>query len=135
MDSTISTALEKVDKIEETLKSFRTLFTAFEPGFIKMADDNSRKAFGLMTKRDDYEIYELDIEKDFCTIHHAHKLAYELHLVIHGKVNIKQDGHDNILSTGQSLTTSKGLLHTFIALEDTKIVTIAVPTLNEKHGD
>jgi quercetin dioxygenase-like cupin family protein len=135
MTEFLNSAISQIDTLQESIHKFRTLFQAFEPGYIEMVDEQSLSAIGQMTRRSDYEIYELEIQKDFCTIHHAHKLAYELHLIIKGMVNIKQDGIDNILIAGQSMTTAKGILHTFIALEDTKIVTIAVPTLNEQNGD
>jgi quercetin dioxygenase-like cupin family protein len=135
MTQAIDNVISKATNLKRSVDSFRLLFNAFEPGYIEMIDDNSRSAIGKMTRRNDYEIFELDIQKGFCTIHHAHELAYELHLIIKGEVNIKQDGIDNILRAGQSLITSKGLLHTFVALEDTKIVTIAVPTLYEANGN
>jgi len=122
---------EKIDGMRENISNFQKLFDAIEPGYIEIMDESSRKAVGLLTRRRDYEIYELDIEKNFCTVHHQHGLAYENHLIISGVVNIKQHGKDNVLKAGQSIITDKGIFHTFMALEDTKIITIAVPTLKE----
>jgi len=121
----------KIDEMRENISNFQKLFDALEPGYIEIMDEQSRKAVGLLTRRRDYEIYELDLPAGFCTIHHQHTLAYENHLIISGEVNIKQGGMDNFLSAGGSITTAKGVEHTFVALTDTKIITIAVPTLKE----
>lgn len=125
----------RIDKLDATIRNFKTVFNAFEPGFIELVDDQSRMAIGKMMRRKDYEIYELDIEKGFCAIQHSHNKAYELHLIINGYVNIKEGESDNLLVSGQSLKIDKGVTHTFIALDDTKIITVAVPTLNEINGD
>lgn len=126
---------ESLQKIGNNLSEWKKMNDQFMEMFHKLKNDDillikdGHTAHGTVTKREDYEIYELEFDKGFKTIQHGHEKSKEHHIVIKGCIKVTQGGGEKVLTEGESIYTPEKQLHVFEALEPSVVVSLVIPKL------